>query len=193
MKTTRRLFCLMLATASVGCAGPGYWSDRGNDALDILTLTVGAGAGAGARVGPLHAGLGLYCDMVGMRGSTVDYWPLITRHTGGVTFEATLYAFDEFDTEELNGPTDDRNKNVKPVSCPLVSYVTSRRIGTGENASVQPPPYSYYTQIEVFAGAIPGLRAGFNPGELVDFLLGWTTLDIYNDDLGARQLEGNHR
>ena len=188
--TTARLFlCGLLATASVGCSGPGYWSDRGNDALDIFTLTVGAGAGAGARVGPLHAGLGLYCDVVGIRGSTLDYWPLITRHTGGATFEATLYALDDFDTVELDGPTDDRNKNVKPVSCPFVSYVTSRRVGSGENAQVHPPPYSYYTQIEAFAAALPGLRVGFNPGELVDFLLGWTTLDIYNDDLGARKAE----
>jgi hypothetical protein len=39
---------------------------------------------------------------------------------------------------------------------------------------------------EIVAG---GLRVGFNPGELVDFLLGWTTLDIYNDDLGTRKVE----
>ncbi len=43
----------------------------------------------------------------------------------------------------------------------------------------------YCTQIEVVAGALGGLRAGFHPGELIDFLLGWTTLDIYNDDMGA--------
>jgi hypothetical protein len=26
------------------------------------------------------------------------------------------------------------------------------------------------------------LRLGFNPGELLDFILGWTAIDIYNDD-----------
>ncbi len=43
---------------------------------------------------------------------------------------------------------------------------------------------SYYTQLEVAAGALlVGARVGFNPGELLDFLLGWTTLDIYGDDV----------
>ena len=28
------------------------------------------------------------------------------------------------------------------------------------------------------------LRFGFNPGELLDFILGWFTIDIYGDDLG---------
>ncbi len=27
------------------------------------------------------------------------------------------------------------------------------------------------------------LGLGFNPGELLDFILGWTTLDIFKDDI----------
>ena len=38
------------------------------------------------------------------------------------------------------------------------------------------------TQCELAAGLGPTVRLGFNPGELVDFILGWTTLDIYGDD-----------
>ena len=40
-----------------------------------------------------------------------------------------------------------------------------------------------YTQMEVVVGLGGTLRLGFNPGELLDFILGWATIDIYNDDL----------
>jgi len=41
---------------------------------------------------------------------------------------------------------------------------------------------TYFTQIEITVGAYIGLKIGFNPGELLDFLLGWFTIDIYRDD-----------
>jgi len=37
-------------------------------------------------------------------------------------------------------------------------------------------------QIEVAAGLGAGLRAGVNPGEALDFLLGFFTVDIFKDD-----------
>ena len=40
----------------------------------------------------------------------------------------------------------------------------------------------YYTQIDVVLGILGTVRFGFNPGELIDFILGWSTLDIYRDD-----------
>jgi hypothetical protein len=44
----------------------------------------------------------------------------------------------------------------------------------------------YYTQLEAVAAIVPGLRVGFNPAELLDFLLGWTSLDLFKDDVGSR-------
>lgn len=41
----------------------------------------------------------------------------------------------------------------------------------------------FYTEIEVMAGFIFSLHAGANVGELLDFILGWTGIDIYGDDL----------
>ena len=38
--------------------------------------------------------------------------------------------------------------------------------------------------IEVAVGLIRTIRIGFNVGELLDFIVGWTTLDICRDDLG---------
>lgn len=43
-------------------------------------------------------------------------------------------------------------------------------------------PASYFTQIDVSLGAYLGIRIGINPGELLDFLLGWFKIDIYSDD-----------
>lgn len=40
----------------------------------------------------------------------------------------------------------------------------------------------YYSQIEVVAGLLFTVRAGVNPGELLDFALGWVGIDIYGDD-----------
>ena len=178
------VLCCVLAAASTGCAEKGYLADRGRDALDVFTLTIGPGLGAGARVGPLHAGLGVQIDMVGMRGGAVDVWEI--GHGMSVTIETTVYSTDRFPYGESRQP-EERNKTFEAFGYPLISYIPQKTVGTGEKAVEQHTSYSYYTQIEAFAGAIGGLRVGFNPGELIDFLLGWTTLDIYNDDLGARQ------
>lgn len=44
-------------------------------------------------------------------------------------------------------------------------------------------PKSYLYQIEVTIGIYRGIRIGFNPAELFDFILGFTTYDMYADDL----------
>jgi hypothetical protein len=183
-----RLFlCGLLAVASAGCAGQGYLADRGRDALDVFTLTIGMGGGAGARIGPLHAGLYAYSDWVGLRGGRLEFSGLF--HSG--SYDTTAYSEEYFRYHEL--PEADRVKSYEAVGYPFVSFAQLDK-PLGEEARWQPTGLlPYYTQIEVVAGALGGLRLGFNPGELVDFLLGWATLDIYNDDLGARQQEGNHR
>ncbi|MDH5657276.1 MAG: hypothetical protein OEZ34_15295 [Spirochaetia bacterium] len=43
-------------------------------------------------------------------------------------------------------------------------------------------PGYYFTQIDVSIGLYYGIRVGFNPGELLDFLLGWFKVDLYHDD-----------
>ncbi|MDE0838730.1 MAG: hypothetical protein OSB41_06700 [Kiritimatiellae bacterium] len=42
---------------------------------------------------------------------------------------------------------------------------------------------AYYTQMELAVGVGLTLRLGFNPGELLDLLLGFASLDLYGDDL----------
>ena len=42
---------------------------------------------------------------------------------------------------------------------------------------------AYYTQMELAIGVGLTLRVGFNPGELLDLLVGFASLDLYGDDL----------
>jgi hypothetical protein len=43
------------------------------------------------------------------------------------------------------------------------------------------------TQVEFVGGVWFSFRVGFSPGELVDFILGWTTLDIFGGDTASRK------
>ncbi|VGO16016.1 hypothetical protein PDESU_04606 [Pontiella desulfatans] len=40
-----------------GCTAP-YWTARGEDAKDVMTLSIPKGIGVGAQVAPLTSGLG---------------------------------------------------------------------------------------------------------------------------------------
>lgn len=45
---------------------------------------------------------------------------------------------------------------------------------------------AYWTQPEAVLAIGPSFRLGFNPGELIDFILGWGCIDVYGDDLEAK-------
>lgn len=47
-------------------------------------------------------------------------------------------------------------------------------------------PKTYLYQIEFTIGIYYGLRVGFNPSELLDFILGFTTYDLNDDDLNPK-------
>jgi hypothetical protein len=50
-----------------------------------------------------------------------------------------------------------------------------------------PPIHPFFTQLDVSVGLFGSLRLGFNPGELLDLILGFTTLDIFADDTWIRE------
>ena len=184
----------LLSAKLAGCASPGYLGDRGRDFADVFTATVGFGAGAKARVGPIQAGLLYNVDTHGLRGGqfgeaawyevhtfeTVAPYPMKLRRFDGdedYPWEYPGYCFgrDRWQTgtseRRLAGR---RGKNYEAVSpVPFISLA-------GQPA--------YYTQIEVVVALIGSLRVGFNPGELLDFVLGWTTIDLFQDDLGTEQV-----
>ena len=49
----------------------------------------------------------------------------------------------------------------------------------------------FYSDLEFTFSLVYGFRLGFNPGELLDFLMGWIGLDIYDDDLEKRGVKQN--
>lgn len=68
----------------------------------------------------------------------------------------------------------EENPNASPT---LLAYIPK------DNPKPFGYPKSYLYQIEMTLGIYGGIRIGFNPAELLDFVLGFTTYDLYDDDL----------
>jgi hypothetical protein len=177
MRSAAILLLAVLATLTSGCSPRGYFTDRWADAKDVFTATAGWGGGAKARVGPLDAGLFVNVDLAGLRGGECFFGPggepagytdaVALLMLGGEWFEFT---FDEFGSLR----TEARNKTYAYVFMPPSEIRF-------------PKSPSYYTDVQIAVGLGPTVRLGFNIGELLDFVLGWTTLDIYGDDIEARK------
>ena len=191
-----------MATAiqlAAGCASTGsYLADRRRDAADIFTASIGFGAGAKARVGPVDGGACASFDMVGLRGG--HHGNLVAGEFDPSDLTLTLLSEEQFGRKggdeilKARGKTfwahglvglaipDDSSRwdyhavNSFWQECWPQHPVISRQI------------IPYYTEIEVVVGLGASVRLGFNPGELLDFILGWTTIDIFNDDLEMRQV-----
>lgn len=183
-KAIQLSFLLALMGSMSGCA-TSYWIDRGRDAADVVTATVGIGAGAKVRAGPLNAGLFWNQDRAGVRGGEG-----ITGPWNSVEFTTPLPIFHGplepnpwgMHSIELFSPTDEPSKRGKDfwMTGFYVPFVMNRPWGWTP---------TYFTQIEIAVGALGTIRLGFNPGELLDFVLGWTTLDIFKDDLESRNMK----
>jgi hypothetical protein len=148
-----------------------------------VTLSLACGLGVKARAGPLQFGL-LYngMDFVGLRGGTT--YCLARREPPGTALETVtmLLNFEEFlPDSETTHLTYERRKAFCSVGV-LVFTITEPR---GDLHWYETAPY-YYTQLEAVVAIGPSIRVGVNPGELVDFILGWFGADIYGDDLSRR-------
>lgn len=172
------------ALGVTGCTTP-YMRDRGNDAADIITLSVGTGAGAKARIGPVQAGLVYQRDTVGLRNgslfarrpslSTLDDRGISDEH--GMDLNLLICGVEVSNTGDV---IVERGKEFNTIN--LIVPVS-----IADPASSRLKPH-YFFQIEALIGLGPTLRLGVNLGELVDFILGWTTVDIFNDDFESRHL-----
>jgi len=159
-----------------GCATP-YMIDRKRDLADIFTVAVGEGAGVKVQVGPIAApGLIWSFNRAGLVGGD----PFVDSDAScdhGADF-ATCPILAVFDTGNMSDVAVQRNKFYQATYClcfPVFKDVEG-------NDARYPAPY--FTQLEITAGLWYTLKLGVNPGELLDFLLGWTMVDIYHDDIG---------
>jgi hypothetical protein len=191
MKIVKRLSVCLLVAFLTGCASTGgYLVDRGRDAADICTATLGAGAGTKARVGPLQLGALVTRDVFGLRGGRIAWWWPRDRASGNVVecdfFILPLFGFgiEDFEHEALYEP--ERHKEfmaMKPL--PFAALPLAGDAGPHEWERSR-EYWHYYTQIEAVVALGPSFRLGFNAGELLDFILGWTTIDIFKDDVEKR-------
>lgn len=184
MNRRRVAAVLGLLTAALcigGCASGGYVGNRLNDAADIATITLGTGAGAKARVGPIQLALIKNSDLVGLRAGQVFCngndllandelyvlpFPLPATRTDH--WYVLPYGIESF-SHESDSLSHMRGKDVAAQS-PFPGIA----IGRGS---------AFYSQVEVAGGLGLTIRLGLNPGELLDFLLGFVFLDIYQDDV----------
>lgn len=184
MKTIIRIgFCLLALVTLSGCASSGaYFSDRGRDAMDVFTVTVGVGVGVKARVGPIQEGLLLQQDLIGMRGGT-----LLSGYDSDLNLDFLLplplipvVSWSSSGLSSISGCESFLNERISPRR-KEVDAVASWFLAIPERKNP-----AFYTQIDVVIGLGPSLRLGFNPGELLDFFLGWFNLDIYDDDMARK-------
>ena len=179
-----RLFLLLPVLFCAGCASP-YWRDRRADAADVFTATVGIGLGATARVGPLRAGLGAHYDFYGVEaGETGELGTLPGLVVAGPSAGEVSFLLWGESAVDLDGGARRRGKN----HCS--SSVASFTRGLNPVPLWDPPEPAggnpaRWTQIEVAAGLLGGVRLGFNPGELLDLLLGVFGVDLYDDDIAG--------
>ena len=167
------LVMLLLA----GCATP-YMQDRKHDAADIFTVTVGTGAGAKARAGPITVGLLGNNDLFGFRKGC----SLAPHHDlgslGMMDLTCTLLSYEAFGSG-WGGIAKDRGKYYEAKG--ICGLTWAEIWGWKEapwNANIP-----YYTQIDAVLGVGGSLRLGVNAGELLDFIIGWSTFDIFADDV----------
>jgi len=181
---------LSLAIVLNGCASP-YMIDRRHDAADIFTASVGLGAGGKVRAGPLQAGLLGGVDRFGVRAGNVfpDQLSNAERVPPPMDIVAICFGLEFSPTTILSR---DRGKRYSAVGeIPFVSLPSAVYGLTNSPAYPRHTP-AYYTQLEAVVAAGPSIRLGFNPGELIDFLLGWTGIDIFNDDIESKKRPSNY-
>lgn len=190
--------CATQGTVLENTGVPEYRENRAKDFGDIVTLTYGAGAGARAQVGSFQTPLVLfhtdcygwrYGDVIAPKHSGItDAGSLIivfgghneTGEERGKDFQADggwlAAAFD-------HGPRIPILSKIPFLTLPLLPFMSKVHEG-GEmrNALFHP----YYTQVELIAGIVPSVRVGANPGEMLDFILGFTTIDFFDDDIASK-------
>lgn len=170
--------------AGGGCASPGMWADRAYDAADVVTATVGLGSGGKVRAGPLQIALIKTSDIAGLRA--------------GQWFVGGLDLLHNEELYVLPFPLPGMRTQywwVLPYGAEGFSHgVGSRSRRRGKDIAAQSPfpclvfsgDPAFYTQLELAVGLGVTGRIGVNPGELLDFLLGFSGVDIYHDDLSKR-------
>lgn len=189
---------LLLTLAVTGCSSlSGYFVDRGRDAADVLTISAGIGAIGQIRLGPLPVGILDMSDAIGLRyGETFCRAPNCDKPDEHDVTLATVPAAPIALFGAIGGGWDgvsmiwtgyfERLDSYRMYenNFPLSATQRLRKKGT----ELLSAPNCF--QVEGVIGLGVTLRVGVNAGELLDFVLGWSTLDIFKDDVGLVRWSG---
>jgi len=180
----KKICFVLLFTLCFGCASTGYLGNRMRDAGDVFTATVGKFGIAKVRMGLLRTGVFAGEDIAGLRAGEI-FFPSDFQGDEWQQPDMTLLekSFEIFEPGGLQ-IAKERGKLFRTAEDPYQQFYFpffAIPVKNPETTLLQKIPY--YTQIEVAAGLYRGIRLGINPGEILDFILGWTTIDIFDDDL----------
>jgi len=164
--------------AAVGCAPVGnYFGNRAADLADMFTLEMTAGPGADVH-GQFTGFLGTAAGWSGQQGLLLHgrYYGIGERETAGfILLGATAAASRNMSSLYGDGPAPERYGLWGLFLPVFISPNPALHVG-------YLPPWPRAADVELGASLGVGLHAGFSPGELLDFLVGFTTLDIAGDD-----------
>jgi len=180
MRTAHTLLVLALIGALAGCASvKRYAFNRAEDLMDICTVELTAGPGAdvhaqamnifGTAVGwSRQHGLMMHGRYVGMG----------RRTTRGTLLTAATCAEGERMTS-LHGP-----EGYLPRGGVWIGFVPAGYWRGDKGGAFHAYSIEGMGALDLAAGASlgVGVHLGFSPLELLDFIAGWTTLDLGGDD-----------
>lgn len=169
---TRFLFILSVVALTGGCASTGYFADRAHDLGDVATFTLGDGIGARAVVGPLYVNSLIHFqeDRIGWQNGG----PILLGDENVNRDHGSWFGFGQ-EWRHFSALQKERKKDYEMGIADKIPFFMRFEDGRA---------VSRLTQLEVAAAVVLGVRVGVNPPELLDFILGWVSIDITKDDLG---------
>ncbi|MBI3818671.1 MAG: hypothetical protein HY286_08280 [Planctomycetes bacterium] len=181
---------IVLLLLFVSCARSttgGYWADRLNDTVDMIPLSVSVGPG-------LYAGV----QVTSFFGTGVGY----AEETSRVGWFPTK----SYNADARGGLV--RFGRLEGWQCGFVFACMGMGLSSDSNAMIDASTgntFFFFPVVPVHCGGdiyydavsvlnisanvhigIVGIHAGISPVNVVDWLLGWFTIDIAGDDMNAR-------
>lgn len=175
-----------------GCSSQ-EWANRAEDWAQVFTLTVGDGVGVKARIGPAQLGLYKGEDRAGLRAGE---WGSSWHSHDNYDYLWLFYGKECFTGwETTRTPLQAKKVTAATHVFPLLVerrapsphgfvdlYGDSKYENGAHNAA-------YWTQFDLAVGVGGSVRLGFNPGELLDAILGHVGIDIYRDDIAESRVK----
>jgi hypothetical protein len=213
MKTTLRILGVVaVAGVLTGCATTKeYFTDRGRDASDILTLSVGRGVGAKARIGFVQTGLLHNRDVAGFRSGSLFSSADLEPENYGNDYHKHNAKESELGPTGLIGvpiaylmPYWGDGSGIRTYRYYSTGNDQFRPLGIPKERGKQVDSWSstflvthdspeHMGQIEIVLGLGATVRFGVNTGEILDFLIGVFGGDLFNDDLAMRPFKQARR